>query len=107
MDQMAIKYNNIFHRTPSKIYPNWYFWFENEPSGNPDQVVPFDNMSFWINSTIWRNMPFYNTYVGMEVKCMKPNNNSEKWIKSDNNRSNLKNWLYMIIMNETFLLKIK
>jgi hypothetical protein len=20
---------------PSKIYPNWYFWFENMPSGNP------------------------------------------------------------------------
>jgi hypothetical protein len=19
---------------PSKIYPNWYFWFENKPSGN-------------------------------------------------------------------------
>jgi hypothetical protein len=19
----------------SKIYPNWYFWFENIPSGNP------------------------------------------------------------------------
>jgi hypothetical protein len=20
---------------PFKIYPNWYFWFENKPSGNP------------------------------------------------------------------------
>jgi hypothetical protein len=20
---------------PSKIYPNWYLWFENIPSGNP------------------------------------------------------------------------
>jgi hypothetical protein len=20
---------------PSKIYPNWDFWFENKPSGNP------------------------------------------------------------------------
>jgi hypothetical protein len=20
---------------PSKIYPNWYFWFEKKPSGNP------------------------------------------------------------------------
>jgi hypothetical protein len=20
---------------PSIIYPNWYFWFENKPSGNP------------------------------------------------------------------------
>jgi hypothetical protein len=22
---------------PSKIYPNWAFWFENKPSGNPHQ----------------------------------------------------------------------
>jgi hypothetical protein len=21
---------------PSKIYPNWDFWFENKPSGNPE-----------------------------------------------------------------------
>jgi hypothetical protein len=24
---------------PSKIYPNWYFWFENIPSGNPVAVA--------------------------------------------------------------------
>jgi hypothetical protein len=24
---------------PSNIYPNWYFWFENIPSGNPDWVL--------------------------------------------------------------------
>jgi hypothetical protein len=23
---------------PSKIYPNWDFWFENKPCGNPDEV---------------------------------------------------------------------
>jgi hypothetical protein len=23
------------HPRPSKIYPNWDFWFENKPSGNP------------------------------------------------------------------------
>jgi hypothetical protein len=22
---------------PSKIYPNWEFWYENKPSGNPEQ----------------------------------------------------------------------
>jgi hypothetical protein len=21
---------------PPKFYPNWYFWFENKPSGNPE-----------------------------------------------------------------------
>jgi hypothetical protein len=24
---------------PSKIYPNWYFWFENKPSGNPAMMM--------------------------------------------------------------------
>jgi hypothetical protein len=24
---------------PSKIYPNWDFWFENKPSGNPGGKV--------------------------------------------------------------------
>jgi hypothetical protein len=23
---------------PSKIYPDWYFWFENMSSGNPGQL---------------------------------------------------------------------
>jgi hypothetical protein len=35
MDQVSIKYTNIFHAKPSKIYPNLDFWFENKPSGNP------------------------------------------------------------------------
>jgi hypothetical protein len=34
---MPIKYNNIFHYKPSKIYPNLDFWFETIPSGNPDE----------------------------------------------------------------------
>jgi hypothetical protein len=25
---MAIKYTNMFHIRPSKIYPNWNFWFK-------------------------------------------------------------------------------
>jgi hypothetical protein len=25
----------LFIARPSKIYPNWDFWFENKPSGNP------------------------------------------------------------------------
>jgi hypothetical protein len=32
---MVIKYNNIFHSKTLKNYPNWDFWFENKPSGNP------------------------------------------------------------------------
>jgi hypothetical protein len=33
MDQVSIKYNNIFQ--PSKIYPNLDFWFENKPIWQP------------------------------------------------------------------------
>jgi hypothetical protein len=36
---MAIKYTYIPTTSisrSSKIYPNWYFWLENKPSGNPD-----------------------------------------------------------------------
>jgi hypothetical protein len=31
---MSINYFNISNLRPSKIYPNWDFWFENKPSGN-------------------------------------------------------------------------
>jgi hypothetical protein len=34
--QMPIKYISAFsHLRPSKICPNWDFWFEKKPSGNP------------------------------------------------------------------------
>jgi hypothetical protein len=36
IDQMVIKYSRFSITRPSKIYPNWDFWFENKPSGNPD-----------------------------------------------------------------------
>jgi hypothetical protein len=29
---------------PSKIYPNWNFWFEKKPSGNPITIDEFKNM---------------------------------------------------------------
>jgi hypothetical protein len=29
-----------FIAIPSKIYPNWNFWFENKPSGNPASLSP-------------------------------------------------------------------
>jgi hypothetical protein len=42
ISQMSVKYSKwpynistFSHPRPSKICPNWYFWFENEPSGNP------------------------------------------------------------------------
>jgi hypothetical protein len=37
---MAIKYINIISNLrPSKIEPDWDFWFEKKPSGNPDVEV--------------------------------------------------------------------
>jgi hypothetical protein len=32
---MGIKYINIFQFEALKIFPNWDFWFEKKPSGNP------------------------------------------------------------------------
>jgi hypothetical protein len=32
---MAIKYTITFDFNALKILPNWDFWFENIPSGNP------------------------------------------------------------------------
>jgi hypothetical protein len=36
IDQMFIKYTNIFHCKTLQNLPNLDFWFENIPSGNPD-----------------------------------------------------------------------
>jgi hypothetical protein len=33
--QMAIKYQTLLIPKPSKLYPNWYFWYAKIPSGNP------------------------------------------------------------------------
>jgi hypothetical protein len=42
ISQMAVKYSKwpqnistFSNLRPSKRYPNWDFWFENKPSGNP------------------------------------------------------------------------
>jgi hypothetical protein len=33
--RMALNISTFSNLTPSKIYPNWYFWFKIKPSGNP------------------------------------------------------------------------
>jgi hypothetical protein len=38
IDRMAIKYTTSSFVNPSKIYPNWDFWFEKMPPGNPNLV---------------------------------------------------------------------
>jgi hypothetical protein len=41
--QMTIKYMYQYFSIPrlSKIFPNWDFWYENVPSGNPGMYVAF------------------------------------------------------------------
>jgi hypothetical protein len=43
--QIAIKIPNISIPRPSKIFPNWDFWFENKSSGNPgpESSLQFQN----------------------------------------------------------------
>jgi hypothetical protein len=36
IDQISINISTASIARPSKIYPNWDFWFEKMPSGNPD-----------------------------------------------------------------------
>jgi hypothetical protein len=38
--QMATQQTNIFNCRPSEIYPNWDFWLEKMPSGNPEFHAP-------------------------------------------------------------------
>jgi hypothetical protein len=45
-DQLAFKFTNIFHLGHSKIYPNYDFWFENTPSGNPAHFCLFHLRQF-------------------------------------------------------------
>jgi hypothetical protein len=50
-DQMAIKYTKYTIARPSKIYPNWDFWFETIPSGNPAARQEFEGGNFlWFDS---------------------------------------------------------
>jgi hypothetical protein len=43
---MLIKYTNLIHSRPTKISPNLDFWFENEPSGNPDLNQKLDGDAY-------------------------------------------------------------
>jgi hypothetical protein len=38
---MAVKYTNNSIPMPSQIYPNFDFWYENLPSGNPERENKF------------------------------------------------------------------
>jgi hypothetical protein len=40
---------------PSKIYPNWDFWFENVPSCNPTAQVPSSAAQLYVVCTVNRS----------------------------------------------------
>jgi hypothetical protein len=42
--QMAMKKVTPSIPSRSKVYPNWNFWFENIPSGNPGYVRNFSKI---------------------------------------------------------------
>jgi surface antigen len=46
----------------SKIYPNWDFWFENKPSGNPDGT---SNGSVEIKTSFKFSISFLRSKVQM------------------------------------------
>jgi hypothetical protein len=46
--QIATKIPNGYkkYQMAYKIYPNWGFWFENIPSGNPAQNIPNGSLQY-------------------------------------------------------------
>jgi hypothetical protein len=48
--QKALTYLTFSHLRPSKICPNWDFWFEKEPSGNPG-TDPFHAKKLHLSGT--------------------------------------------------------
>jgi hypothetical protein len=63
---MAIKYIYIFQSEALKIYPNWDFWFEKKPSGNPEfgKILERLGMAKVCHleylTAIWYILPFFN-----------------------------------------------
>jgi hypothetical protein len=53
IDQLVIKYIKIFHSKTLQNYPNWDFWLENKPSGNP--VCIFVETRFCKNAPLPHN----------------------------------------------------
>jgi hypothetical protein len=41
---MAVKSSSSIE-SPCKMFPNWDFWFENKPSGNPAAVKAYFSIS--------------------------------------------------------------
>jgi hypothetical protein len=69
--RMTVKYTKMFFRTPSQIYQNWDFWYENTPSGNPGfkcQIIQFITTTFATKS-----VHPTNAYEGKNPHCSRSN----------------------------------
>jgi hypothetical protein len=73
---MAVKYTKGPKNIPTssivrhyKIYPNWYFWFENKPSGNPafgyshGLHIYIDSLMSYIRNVSLRNESLSNECI--------------------------------------------
>jgi hypothetical protein len=77
LSQMSLKYSKwpsniltISNLRPYKIFPNWDFWFENKPSGNPGLNSVPDWTAAWFQSLPnverkWRLCTRFAYYIGI------------------------------------------
>jgi hypothetical protein len=56
---------------PSKIDPNWDFWFENKPSGNPGLNAPSKESPFSQCAQIGRNFAVWAICFGVGQKIFR------------------------------------
>jgi hypothetical protein len=75
--QMVIKYTNFFNYKTPKIYPKWYIWVENTPSGNPACTYVSSVPAAWLMPELQnaespsspnRNFPFRMARVTLVFK---------------------------------------
>jgi hypothetical protein len=80
--QMAIKYRWTFsNQRPSKIYPNWDFWFEIKPSGNP------------VLSSVSNFLSFVHTYVVCLWQCWRSPAFMLGWFRNKTQFQRNLNWV--------------
>jgi hypothetical protein len=55
--QNILNGHKIYQHSPLQYppkYPNWYFWYENVPSGKPGKQQETQRLKFFVQ---WRNVP--------------------------------------------------
>jgi hypothetical protein len=78
---MATKYTNIF-----KIYPNWEFWFENMPSGNPDNLGRFPKGN--VRSLLLFSLTRRRHQESLKVSVLQGGKSFFRWLRKKISRFN-------------------